>query len=105
MDSLILYVKKSHNMRITRDVGGLHHAIVTIASVRYIMKTGILMSTTNTDPVPQTTDNEQTNAEEGSNIDPTAIKWEEWALSAEEHYHALTKFRENPRGRPMGHKS
>ena len=46
----------------------------------------------------------QEDDKEEKQIDPIALKWEEWSLSAEEHYHALTKFRENPKGRPMGHK-
>ena len=46
----------------------------------------------------------QEEEKEEKQIDPIAIKWEEWSLSAEEHYHALSKFRENPKGRPMGHK-
>jgi hypothetical protein len=31
------------------------------------------------------------------------VKWEEWALSTEEHYHALELWRRNPNGVPMGH--
>jgi hypothetical protein len=31
------------------------------------------------------------------------VKWEEWALSAEEHYHALELWQRNPNGLPMGH--
>jgi len=32
------------------------------------------------------------------------IRWEEWALSIEEHYHALELFKRNPTGLPMGHR-
>ena len=31
------------------------------------------------------------------------VHWEEWALSMEEHYHALELFLRNPNGLPMGH--
>lgn len=31
------------------------------------------------------------------------VKWEEWALSTEEHYHALELWQRNPNGLPMGH--
>ena len=65
------------------------------------MKTETLMSTTNTDQKNLDMSEEE---KEEEPIDPIAIKWEEWALSAEEHYHALTRFREDPKGRPMGHK-
>jgi len=37
-------------------------------------------------------------------IDPKLIKWEEWSLSAEEHMHALKLHRQNPKGKPMGHR-
>ena len=56
------------------------------------------MSTTDTDLTVKTSDSEETNV-----INPTLIKWEEWSLSAEEHMHALEKFRANPK-RPMGHR-
>lgn len=32
------------------------------------------------------------------------IQWEEWALSIEEHYHAVDLFNRNPGGQPMGHR-
>jgi len=32
------------------------------------------------------------------------IQWEEWALSIEEHYHAVDLFNRNPGGHPMGHR-
>ena len=32
------------------------------------------------------------------------IQWEEWALSIEEHYHAIELFKRNPSGNPMGHR-
>ena len=32
------------------------------------------------------------------------IQWEEWALSIEEHYHAIELFKRNPNGNPMGHR-
>lgn len=31
------------------------------------------------------------------------VYWEEWALTMEEHFHALELFLRNPRGLPMGH--
>jgi len=31
------------------------------------------------------------------------VKWEEWALSAEEHFHALDLWQRRPNGFPMGH--
>ena len=31
------------------------------------------------------------------------VHWEEWALSMEEHFHALELFLRNPNGYPMGH--
>lgn len=33
----------------------------------------------------------------------TLVKWEEWALSAEEHFHALELWQRRPNGLPMGH--
>jgi len=32
------------------------------------------------------------------------IQWEEWALSLEEHFHAVEMFERNPNGMPMGHR-
>lgn len=32
------------------------------------------------------------------------VKWEEWALSAEEHFHALELWQRKPNGLPMGHR-
>lgn len=32
------------------------------------------------------------------------VQWEEWALSIEEHYHAIDLFNRNPGGQPMGHR-
>lgn len=32
------------------------------------------------------------------------IQWEEWALSTEEHFHAIELHRKNPNGKPMGHR-
>jgi len=32
------------------------------------------------------------------------VHWEEWALSMEEHYHALELFHQRPNGPPMGHR-
>ena len=31
------------------------------------------------------------------------VKWEEWALSAEEHFHALDLWQRRPNAVPMGH--
>lgn len=31
------------------------------------------------------------------------VRWEEWALSTEEHYHALELWQRRPNGAPMGH--
>ena len=53
---------------------------------------------TTTDP----TTAENTGEKDGEN--PNLIRWEEWALSAEEHLHALNKWRANPKGRPLGHR-
>jgi len=71
------------------------------------MKTRTPMATTSIDHALQTISSvqEEEAKKEDDIVDPTLIKWEEWALSAEEHFHALQKFRENPRGRPMGHKT
>ena len=102
MDFHILYVLKSHNMILVGKDGGLVHPIVTIGNELYIMKTRTHMSTTN---IAQDNKDMREEEKEERLIDPIAIKWEEWALSAEEHFHALQKFRENPRGRPMGHKA
>ena len=32
------------------------------------------------------------------------VKWEEWALSAEEHFHAQDLWQRKPNGLPMGHR-
>jgi hypothetical protein len=32
------------------------------------------------------------------------VKWEEFALSVEEHFHALELWQRNPNGVPMGHR-
>ncbi len=32
------------------------------------------------------------------------VKWEEWALSTEEHFHAFELWQRNPKGAPMGHR-
>jgi len=93
-------------MRMVGKGGGLAHLIVTIGGDA-IMKTRTHMATTPTDPDNQT-NNMSSEEDEGKNAeqaDPILIKWEEWALSAEEHYHALQKYRDNPKGRPMGHKA
>ena len=86
--------------------GGQGHPIVTIVIDQCIMKIETPMSTTNID---QLTHNLSTPASDSSSeenpVDPILIKWEEWSLSAEEHFHALQKFRENPKGRPLGHKA
>ena len=52
------------------------------------------------DPRPKIEEKE----EDDTKINPALIKWEEWSLSAEEHMHALERFRSNPKGRPMGHR-
>ena len=53
----------------------------------------------------QTTETEKEEEEEEEHLtDPNLIRWEEWALSAEEHLHALQKFRANPKGKPLGHR-
>ena len=70
-----------------------------IANVRCIMKTETHMSSTNTD---RTTADENPGETEAPN--PVLIQWEEWSLSAEEYYHALSLHRANPKGKPMGHK-
>lgn len=31
------------------------------------------------------------------------VRWEEWALSTEEHFHALELWQRRPNGVPMGH--
>ena len=87
--------------------GGLALLIVTIGGDA-ITKTRTHMATTPTD-LDQTTNNTSSEEDEATKnpgqADPMLIKWEEWALSAEEHYHALQKYRDNPKGRPMGHKA
>ena len=57
------------------------------------------MSTTDTDLITKTEEKK-----EETTLNPTLIKWEEWSLSAEEHMHAIEKFKANPKGRPMGHR-
>ena len=52
----------------------------------------------------QTIETEKEDEEEETLTDPNLIRWEEWALSAEEHLHALQKFRANPKGKPLGHR-
>lgn len=32
------------------------------------------------------------------------IQWEEWALSMEEHFHAVELHKRSPNGLPMGHR-
>ena len=32
------------------------------------------------------------------------VYWEEWALTIEEHYHALELYNRQPNGLPMGHR-
>lgn len=32
------------------------------------------------------------------------VKWEEWALSTEEHFHALELWQRRPNSLPMGHR-
>jgi len=39
-----------------------------------------------------------------SKIDVTLVKWEEFALCLEEHFHALEMFKRKPNGKPMGHR-
>ncbi len=93
-------------MRMVGKGGGLAHLIVTIGDDS-IMKIGTQMATIPTD-LDQTTNNMSSEEDEtkgAEQADPILIKWEEWALSAEEHYHALQKYRDNPKGRPMGHKA
>lgn len=93
-------------MRMVGKDGGLALLIVTIGG-DVIMKTRTLMATIPTDPDNQAnnTSSEEDETKNGGQADPILIKWEEWALSAEEHYHALAKYRDNPKGRPMGHKA
>jgi len=55
-----------------------------------------------TDQTKDTTTEENLGEKDGGN--PNLIRWEEWALSAEEHLHALQKWRANPKGRPLGHR-
>lgn len=37
-------------------------------------------------------------------IDVDLVKWEEFALCMEEHFHALEMFKRKPNGKPMGHR-
>jgi len=105
-------------MRMVGKGGGLALLIVTIREDS-IMKIRTQMATiptgqdnqpkttipTGQDNQPKTTNSEDEDPKGAEQADPILIKWEEWALSAEEHYHALVKYRDNPRGRPMGHKA
>ena len=94
-------------METIKKDGGQGHPIVTIVIDQCIMKIETPMSTTNTAPTtPNTsTDNKDSTNDPETHVDPILIKWEEWSLSAEEHFHALQKYRENPKGRPLGHKA
>ena len=93
-------------MLIIKKDGGQGHPIVTIVIDHYIMKTETPMSTISAAPATASTSttNDEIKNDENS-VDPILIKWEEWSLSAEEHFHALQKYRENPKGRPLGHKA
>ena len=93
-------------MRMVGKDGGLALLIVTIGEDS-IMKTKTHMATipTDLDPTINNLSSEEEETKGAEQADPILIKWEEWALSAEEHYHALQKYRDNPRGRPMGHKA
>jgi hypothetical protein len=57
------------------------------------------MSTPATTAVATTIETEQMTSQE-----IMLIQWEEWALSIEEHYHAVDLFNRNPGGHPMGHR-
>lgn len=37
-------------------------------------------------------------------IDVDLVKWEEFALCMEEHFHALEMFKRKPNGKPMGYR-
>ena len=37
-------------------------------------------------------------------IDVNLVKWEEFSLCLEEHFHALEMFNRKPNGKPMGHR-
>ena len=93
-------------MQMVGKDGGLALLIVTIGDDS-IMKTRTPMATilTDQDPTTNNLSSEEEETKGAEQADPILIKWEEWALSAEEHYHALQKYRDNPRGRPMGHKA
>ena len=104
MDSLILYTSKSHSMTEAGKGGGHLQMIGPIMKDQYTMRIETHMSTISADPTTVNT-NTTNETKEEVNVDPTLIKWEEWSLSAEEHFHALQKYRENPKGRPLGHKS
>jgi len=93
-------------MVITEKGGGQGHPIVTIVIDQCIMKIETPMSTISTVPTTPNTNTTSTDSKNDENtVDPILIKWEEWSLSAEEHFHALQKYRENPKGRPLGHKA
>lgn len=52
-----------------------------------------------------TTSVTSTNVQKESNdIDIELVKWEEFALCLEEHFHALEMFQRKPAGKPMGHR-
>lgn len=42
--------------------------------------------------------------QEEKEIDVHLIKWEEFALTLEEHFHANQLFKKNPNGKPLGHR-
>ena len=104
MDFLILYTSKNHSMTEAGKDGGLIHLIGPIRIDQYILKIETPMSTISADHT-NLNDITTDDTTEEKTVDPTLIKWEEWSLSAEEHFHALQKFRENPKGRPLGHKA
>ena len=47
---------------------------------------------------------EEADSSEMTSKEIRLIQWEEWALSIEEHYHALELHKRNPNGQPMGHR-
>ena len=47
---------------------------------------------------------EEADSSEMTSKEIRLIQWEEWALSIEEHYHALELYKRNPNGQPMGHR-
>ena len=52
----------------------------------------------------QTNGNKKPNEKDMTEQEIRLIQWEEWALTVEEHYHALDLFNRNPNGLPMGHR-